>query len=195
MSLILSFDVETTGFPRGLRTDYTLVQDDDARLISVGLAVGTLDGKILESYGALVKPDGFEWDETNKAFAIHNITYKRACEEGKSIAEVMDIFFQFVSKCDVIIAYNMFSMDKIVLLRELNRLGRQDLITIFESKQQQCVMELYKKVGPGGRKYSLEEVCYPFCFGCKRAPERAHNALFDAEDTLLCYGKLLALSK
>lgn len=194
----LSVDIETTGFPRGSRTDFTSTDIvDDARMIAIGIVLADEKENIIQTYHNLVKPDNFTWidtpiDETNIrkpcAFDTHGITNHMAQTQGVDITRIFNDIKPFLEQATHILGYNIKSCDSIILSREFIRYGRQDLFDLFHSKPRIDVMEMFKTVPNRAdtKKFNLN-ICFEYCMTIPRPPERMHNALHDAEDTMRCF--------
>lgn len=197
---VLIFDTETTGLPTRLGYDRyydfrELKYYDDSRIVSIAWNFYDNFNLINSSY-YIVKPKNFIIDNTSIACKINKITNEIANKDGIDIEDIILTFHKYLYECDVIVAHNLL-FDKNILLSELSRYKREDLIQLFESKQTYCTMLNTKNLLKIPMKYSsnfkspkLIEL-YQYLF--KEEFDEQHNALADVNACAKCYFKLLKL--
>jgi len=194
---ILVFDTETTGLPsrKGYDKYYPYTQlnhYDNSRIISICWKLYDEEVLISSTYN-IIKPDTFEIDNSSKACQINGITQEIANEKGINITDMFVKLHTDLYNCDTVVAHNIL-FDKTVLLSELHRYKRDDLINIFETKALYCTMNKSKDLLKIPMKYGdykspkLIEL-YLYFFGEKFDNE--HDASADVEACVKCYFELI----
>ena len=194
---VLVFDTETSGLPtkRGYDKYYPyseLNHYDTSRIVSICWKLYDNE-KIISSKYFIIKPKGFKIDNTSKACEINGITQEIADKDGILIEDVFVELHADLYKSETIVAHNIL-FDQNILLSELHRSKRQDLIQIFESKELYCTMNKSKDLLRIPMKYGdykspkLIEL-YEFLF--KTGFEGAHNAEADVDACAKCYFELI----
>jgi len=171
----IAFDFETTGLPKGRRntkvTQETLENFDNCRAVSLSAARFSQRGRIIKTFDAIIRPDGFVIGEDSTA--IHGITHERAMREGRPFVEVFWEFMDFIGpRTKTLVAHNA-QFDVSVLHSEIlrNNLPMQ-LLDDFVFR---CTLELYKKRFMGTIKLTK---LYEDIFG--EQFDNAHNSLADS---------------
>jgi len=193
---VLVFDTETTGLPSRKGYDkyypYTELQHyDECRIVSI--AWNLYDNKeLISSKYYIIKPDTFEIDDTSKSCEINGITQVISEKDGINITDMFVELHTDLYNCDVIVAHNIL-FDKHILLSELHRYKRDDMIVIFDSKDLYCTMNNTKDLLKipmkyGGYKSPKLTELYEFLFN--ETFDNNHNALADVEACAKCYFKL-----
>lgn len=191
----LVIDTETTGFPR------TAAVDDAGQPYLVELACLLIedDGRVVEHYETLIKPEG--WTIPEEAVAIHGITTEEAIEHGVPLDIAMLDFLGFVEKASAVVAYNL-RFDAAIVRTAIARAFQRDRtglrangIAAFDGLAQLCAMQAAREVlrlpakrGTGYKNPSLREAFQHF-YGCE-FPD-AHSA---KGDLLACASVHLALA-
>ena len=194
---VLVFDTETSGLPtrRGYDKYFSYTESkhyDTCRIVSICWKLYE-DENLVSSQYFIIKPNNFEIDNTSKACEINGITQEIADKEGVLIEDMFVELHRDLYKAETIVAHNIL-FDQHILLSELHRLKRQDLIHIFESKELYCTMNKSKDLLRIPMKYGnykspkLIEL-YEFLF--KTGFEGAHNAEADVEACAKCYFELV----
>jgi DNA polymerase-3 subunit epsilon len=122
MTNVLYFDTETTGIP-----NYQKPADDPVQphLLSIAGILCSAAGTELATYYSLVKPEGWEIDETGIPFKVNGIGNAQAQAEGKPLAEVMTNVAAMHDQADVLVAYGMH-FDAKILRGAYRRCGMDD---------------------------------------------------------------------
>lgn len=180
----LVFDTETTGLPPSKRP----LTDSDGwqscRVVELAWHLYDRDGKLLSEHSYIVRPDGFTIPD--RVAAIHGITTDKALQEGSDIHEVMELFYNDLTKCTTLVAHNI-RFDTLVVLSELHRYKKNDMIDEFNKKTQRCTMLMGKP--PKGRWLKLA-VLYSNLFG--EAPQGTlHRAACDVDICAKCFFRMI----
>lgn len=182
--MILLFDVETTGLP-----DFNKRARDPSQPHIVQLAAMLCDddGKILETYEAIAKPDG--WIIPPELEDIHGISTEHARKVGIHEKEILAKILSLIRKARIVAAYNI-TFDKFLVRIGLRRF---DLMTDtddawWKGMNTRCVMrpmvdicKLPFKNGGRGFKFPKLQEAYKHAFG--REFVGAHNAIEDLKAT------------
>lgn len=193
---VLIFDTETNGLPsrKGYNKyfPYTeLKYYDNSRIVSI--AWNLYENNILiSSKYYIIKPNDFKINNKSISCQINGITNELALKEGIEIKDVFSKLYSDLYSTEIIVAHNLL-FDKNILLSELYRNKREDLINIFDSKNLYCTMENTKNILKipmkyGGFKSPKLIELYLYLFGEKFDNE--HNALADVEACAKCYFKI-----
>ncbi len=92
----IAFDFETSGLPKGRKplNSETLGQYDTCRAVSLSAARFSSRGRLIDTFDAMVYPDGFEISPGS--IAIHGITEDMARSKGRSFVQVFTDFMTFI---------------------------------------------------------------------------------------------------
>ena len=194
---VLVFDTETTGLPSRKGYDkyfpYTeLNHYDTSRIVSICWNLYN-NGTLLSKNYFIIKPDdSFSIDNESKSCEINGITKEIAEQNGIPLIDLFVKLHTDLYNCDKIVAHNLL-FDKNILLSELYRYKRQDLVDIFESKETYCTMQNSKdllkiEMKYGGYKSPKLIELYLYLFGEKFDNE--HDASADTEACAKCYFEL-----
>jgi len=174
---IFIFDTETTG-----------LDVNNSRILSICWNIYRPDGVLLKSKYYIIKPDGFPVGATH----IHGITDDIA-SNGTPLIEVINDLNNDLNGVVLLVGHSI-GFDRTMLLAELMRLGRNDILNKLMSINQYCTMvkgtELCKLPRPNGQGYKwpkLQELHKHF-FGYEFVGN--HNARDDTDATAKCYFKL-----
>ena len=118
--MICFFDTETTGLP--------LFRDpsDDPRqphIVDICALLYTPQGELVDSFEALVKPDG--WVIPDDVAAIHGITTEMALAEGIPEMEALGGFLQIYERAGLRVAHNVSFDDRIMRIAIKRFIGEQ----------------------------------------------------------------------
>lgn len=181
------FDTETTGVPDDYNAPASKI-DNWPRLLQLSWIIATENGETLSTKDYIIKPNGFSIPA--ESISIHGITNEFAQENGIQLCEVLDDFILDLSKVSLIVGHNV-SFDKKIVGAELIRLGREDIISKFNSF---CTMKSTKNLcripGRYGIDYKypkLQELYYALF---KKQFDGAHNSLSDIKATVECFFEL-----
>jgi len=193
---VLVFDTETTGLPSKKGYDnyypYTeLKYYDNSRIVSIAWNLYD-DDELISSKYCIITPHDFKIDNNSIACKINGITDEISIKKGINIGDMFSKLHTDLYNTDIIVAHNLL-FDEHILLAELYRNLRNDIISIYESKQYYCTMKYSTNLLKIPMKYGnfkspkLIEL-YLYLFGEKFDNE--HNALADVEACAKCYFQL-----
>lgn len=196
---VLVFDTETTGLPTRKGYDkyypYTELQHyDESRIVSIAWNLYD-DTELLSSKYYIIKPDTFKIDDTSKSCEINGITQAIAEKDGINITDMLVELHTDLYNCDVIVAHNIL-FDTHILLSELHRYKRDDMIAIFDNKELYCTMNNTKdllKIPMRFGDYKSPKLTELYEFLFNETFDNNHNALADVEACAKCYFKLNTL--
>jgi len=169
----IAFDFETSGLPKGRKplTPETLKQYDTCRAVSLSAARFSSRGRLIDTFDAMVYPDGFEISPGS--IAIHGITEDMAKSKGRSFIQVFTDFMTFIGpRTTTLVAHNA-KFDVSVLRSEMMR--HQIDLSLIEDLNFRCTLELYRERFLAPIKLT---VLYEQLFG--EEFQDAHNSLADA---------------
>lgn len=98
--MILIYDTETTGFPKG---NLPLDHESQPYIVQLAMELCGDDGRTAASFCAVID-NGVDIPE--KASAVHGITRERAAEIGIAPALADECFTSFYNRADLIVAHN-----------------------------------------------------------------------------------------
>jgi DNA polymerase-3 subunit epsilon len=191
---ILIFDLETTGLlPPGNPIYLDLDKFNCCRIVSIAWSIYTSQGFPLKTRYHVIKPHGFSIDDDSIAAQINKIT-RRISDEGSNLKDVWDELANDLITIDLLIAHNI-KFDRTILLSELARSDREDIIMKVNNTPYYCTMintiDLCKLPFPrGGRGYKFPKLqeLHHHLFGYNFFND--HNANADVEATARCYFEL-----
>lgn len=171
----IAFDFETSGLPKGRRnikvTPETLKNFDDCRAVSLSAARFSQRGRLIKTFDAIIRPDGFHVPD--ESTAIHGISHERALAEGRPFLDVFRDFIEFIGpRTKTLVAHNA-QFDESVLRSEMLRHGLD--VTQIEDFVIRCTLELYRERFMGTIKLGK---LYEDIFG--EQFDNAHNSLADS---------------
>lgn len=107
--LIDIFDTETSGIP-----NWKIPSDDPSQphLVEIAALLCNEQGAVIDSYKAIIKPDGWAFDP--EATAIHGITYEMAMDVGIPEIEALDGFLAIHARADLRVAHNITFDDRMI---------------------------------------------------------------------------------
>jgi DNA polymerase III epsilon subunit-like protein len=168
----IAFDFETSGLPKGRKpvTQETLGQYDTCRAVSLSAARFSSKGRLVDTFDAMVYPEGFEISPGS--VAIHGITEEMAKSKGRSFVQVFADFMTFIGpRTKTLVAHNA-KFDTSVLQSEMLR---HDIdLSLIDDLNFRCTLELYRE---RFLKPIRLGVLYEEIFG--EQFENAHNSLAD----------------
>jgi len=168
----IAFDFETSGLPKGRKplNLETLGQYDTCRAVSLSAARFSSRGRLIDTFDAMVYPDGFEISPGS--VAIHGITEDMARSKGRSFVQVFTDFMTFIGpRTTTMVAHNA-KFDVSVLRSEMMRHNIDN--SLIDNLQFCCTLELYRERFLKPIKLG---VLYEEIFG--EQFENAHNSLAD----------------
>lgn len=182
----LFFDTETTGLPNNWKAPSSAT-NNWPRMVQIAWVLTEGAGNPLETYSAIIKPEGFTIPR--EASDIHRVTQARAEAEGVPLSEVLAAFTEAMGKAGELVAHNM-AFDEKILGCEFYRLTGKDPL---RSKPKACTMKNddiieWARIPPkryGTYKWPTLEQLHRKLF--KTGIPDAHDALVDVEATVRCY--------
>jgi len=186
----LFFDTETTGLPKDW-TAPSSATNNWPRMVQIAWVLTDDAGNSLETYSAIIKPEGFIIPR--EASDIHRVTQERALAEGLLLSEVLEAFTTTMAKAKQLVAHNM-AFDEKILGCEYHRVSGQDPL---RSKPKACTMKNddiieWAAIPPhryGSYKWPTLEQLHRKLF--QAGVPNAHDALVDVEATVRCFFGLL----
>jgi DNA polymerase III epsilon subunit-like protein len=168
----IAFDFETSGLPKGRKpvTQETIGQYDTCRAVSLSAARFSSKGRLIDTFDAMVYPEGFEISPGS--VAIHGITEDMAKSKGRPFLQVFADFMTFIGpRTKTLVAHNA-KFDMSVLRSEMLRHGID--LSLTDDLNFHCTLELYRE---RFLKPIRLGVLYEEIFG--EQFENAHNSLAD----------------
>lgn len=186
MSRTLVFDTETTGLPPRKCSLDDSVSWNKCRIVQIAWHV--YDGDVLEaSYNTIIKPDGFTIPDF--VSNIHGITDEIADREGIPIEGMFERLQDVLPTVDTIVAHNI-KFDDNVLLSEMYRYKKNDMIDSWISKKKVCTMMMAKPYQQNNKWLKLSEL-YRVLFD-EEPSGRLHSADTDVALCARCYLKMIS---
>ncbi len=148
--------------------------------------------EVIARHDYIIKPDGFVIQNAE----IHDITQDMACFVGLPFLEAINRLESDLEKCQALIAHNII-FDKNILLSELHRYGKLNLINKIKSMKEFCTSKgtshiLKMKYTTGSfSKFKQPKLSELYRYLFNKQAENLHNALVDISITLLCFLELL----
>jgi len=177
--MFLIFDTETTGLPpKGIPFTHT---DAWPRVVQIAWQLHDEKGNLIAHKDYLIKPEGF--NIPFEAQRIHGISTELAREKGKDLREVLQEFFDDLSKVDYIAGHNLgFDID--MLSAEALRTDMD-----YEPLRSKTVVDTMTEITanycqiPGGKggKYKFPTLTELYVKLFDEHFEQAHNATADVE--------------
>lgn len=138
--LICFFDTETTGFPLFKSpSDHP----DQPHIVDICALLYTPAGELVDSFEALVKPDG--WVIPDDVAAIHGITTEMALAEGIPEGEALEGFMEVFRRAGLRVAHNVSFDDRIVRIG-LKRFFGETAADEFKAGPSYCTCQSSKNI-------------------------------------------------
>lgn len=180
------FDTETTGLWDFKADD---LAEHQPRMVQIGAMVTDGEGNTMQEFNTLVYPDGWEVDESGRAFETHQKTQAMCMKYGMPVVRMMDIVAGMIAPCTTVVAHNL-NFDTKLMKGEGLRLGFDHSITKSDRFEQYCTM--LKSMGIlkipgryGGYKWPSLQELHKHYFG--EEFEDAHDAMADIRATAKCF--------
>lgn len=208
MGYVVFIDTETTGLPpRGLPRDTVVtaqnaIQWNNCRLVQLAweiryepgsepgdIATMPNRGDVVMKRSLIVIPEGFAIPE--EAAAIHGISTQKAITSGQLLSSTLEQLFADIAQFNVTkaVAHNM-SFDENVLLAEMYKMARLDMLAIWSGLTKVCTM--CQGTLPGQRWPKLPDLYERLC---GVLPDELRANLHDATiDVHICADIYFALS-
>lgn len=188
---ILFFDFETTGIPI-----YEIPSDDTEQphIVQVaGILVDADTRQEVESFEAIVKPDGWSWDEDCEAFKTHGITMDRALSEGIPEEEAVESLLSLWRKSELHVAHNV-NFDRRIFRIALKRYSTEEVAEEFKAADKACTGLLAKPImqmPPKGRYgWKMPKLTEAYLHFTGKELENTHSAMADARACMDVYFKI-----
>ena len=138
-------------------------------------------------------PSIFKVNEYGEAFKFHGLSNKYLKDNGKSLEEVFDIFYNDLEGVNILLGQNIISADLSLLRKELIGLNlwyskyypNLSNLTIYDT------MKAFKNCH-SDKSASLDNI-YKFLYN--EEMKNHHNALYDCKNTYKCFKKMIEDSK
>jgi DNA polymerase-3 subunit alpha len=185
------FDVETTGLPIR-RNHWTKDEDqyydykdsskyDSSRIVQLSYELYDANKSKVKSVDCIIKPNGFSIP--NESVKFHGINDEIANSKGVGINIIFDELNNDLKSIEKIIGHNVL-FDKQMLLSELYRYKRNDIIDLLHQKQFVCTGEMTKniiKIKYYRNKLKIPKLGDIYNHIFKREPEKLHNSAYDVK--------------
>ena len=180
MNAVLVIDTETNGLPQG----YVAPEDGPdgwPHPVQVAWAVYDGGGGLLVERSHIVKPDGYEIDES--AARVHGISQDVARRDGVPLGAVLRELASDIARYDPLVVAHNWEFDRGVLAASFMRAGHADVLS---SRPSVCTMLASTDFCdlPGGKWPRLDEL---FRKLFDEEPEGAHSAGGDVVSTARCF--------
>jgi len=171
------FDTETTGLPKCREPAHKL-KDNWPHLVSIAWILVDSKLNILKKEYFIIKPN---WEIHLESTKIHGITYEKAMKEGFDLKDVLDKFWNDLSKSSCLISHNINFDSNVLINAEMWDLQRK-----YPSfKKLYCTMELSKNILqiPSYYGYKSPKLIELYEYILKKSPKKEdlHNSLHDTE--------------
>ena len=179
------FDTETTGIP-----EYKLPSEDPCQPHLVELAANLYDdtGLLVESFSAIIKPDG--WEIPEAVIAIHGITMEMAMDVGIPEKEAVEAFMALHAKAGLRVAHNCSFDDRIIRIALKRYLGDEaadlfkagpNFCTALKSKSVLMLPATEAMTKKSNFKVKTPTLAEAYEFFTGQKLEESHRAKADAE--------------
>ena len=184
MTIILPFDIETTGFPSSKRA---LNDPAQPHLVSFSaLQVVLPTGRVQQSMSKMVKPVGWEWPMDQPAAQVHGLTPEECKLYGDDEKAVLDEFLHlwFAGDTSHLVAHNLkFDRDIIAIALARYYPSEATLLHTWQESPGTCTMLANKervdaRTAKGSKKLPNLKETYIFYMG--EELDNAHSANADA---------------
>jgi DNA polymerase-3 subunit alpha len=181
--MYLVFDTETTGLPPTKRPLQDSKGWETCRIVEIAWNLYDQNGELISRQSHVIKPDGFVVPQ--RAANIHGITTEIANAEGIEINKVLEMFFVDLARATTLVAHNI-KFDSVVILSELYRYNKLDIVEEFNKKRQCCTMIM--GTPPKGRWPKLS-VLFTNLFG-EEPHGTLHRAACDVDICAKCFFRM-----
>jgi DNA polymerase III epsilon subunit-like protein len=192
--MYLIIDTETNGLPitRGFNDYYPYTDNtkyNSARLVQLSWRI--IDEQFNEVCfkDFIIKRDRFKIKNSQ----FHGITNEISDQKGQDFNDVIEIFYNDLKRCSLIIAHCLV-FDLNILLNHCYRYNKQNIIDELNNKEQFCTMEnsmkLLKIPNPRGSGFKCPSLNELHNYYFKKNVENAHNAYYDVLACSNCFIKL-----
>lgn len=200
---VMVFDVETTGLlPKPPKSSAFIPIDKFPHIIQLSFCVYDLwETRVSETFDTYVNID----EKIQIPAEITQLTgaTREICNNGQPIFDVLNIFYQEYSKCDIVVAHNIEFDAKMILVEiERNRLilnGRlPECFVLFNpmfettyNKERFCTMKKASSMSLfETKKYPKLAELFAKLFPEAELPKNLHNSMVDTLICLKCYLKM-----
>ena len=189
--MFLIFDTETTGLPKNYNAPLTDF-DNWPRLVQLAWQLHDDQGRLVENYNLLVKPEGFIIPIEAKM--VHGISTEHATKYGLPLHEVLDAFLKSAEKAKYFVGHNI-DFDLCVVGCEFLR-DRNENPLLAWPRVDTCTektAEFCKLPGGKGGRFKLPKLneIHEILFGSKF--DSAHNASADVQATARVFLELIRI--
>ena len=169
-----------------LDTEY---ETNPKRLLALAYIIYKNDVKIKKELLYIKhNPSIFKVNEYSESFKFHGLTNKFLNENGKSLNEVFDIFYNDLNGVDILLGQNIISADLSLLRKEL--IGLNLWYTKYYPNLSNIIvydtMKAFKNTH-SDKSAALNNI-YKFLYD--EEMKNHHNALYDCKNTYKCFKKM-----
>ena len=185
--MYLFFDTETTGLP----SDYRIPPEqynEWPRIIQLAWVVCDKDGKEIEAFCELIKPDGWKVP-AEKFWTDKGYSTEKNMQLGVPLTPALERLVELRQKNEYTIGHNL-NFDALVMRAELCRAGNKANFTAKKvctmlSSTKYCLLP---KASGSGHKWPKLEELYKILFN--EELKGSHDALIDVRATAKCFFEL-----
>lgn len=138
--MILVYDTETTGLPLFRQPSE---HPDQPHLVEVAGLLFDVDANLVDSFEALIRPDG--WFSEPLALAAHGITHERAMAEGIAEADALAGLLALQARASLRVAHNE-SFDQRIVRIAIKRYRDEAAARQWEAEPTFCTCNAAKPV-------------------------------------------------
>lgn len=183
--MYLFIDTETTGTPKNRNAPVSDL-NNWPRMVQIAWLLYEKDGALIEEKDYIIKPE--EFTIPPQSTKVHNISHKKAMEDGTNLTRVLHQLAPAIRKSDTLVAHNLKFDEKIIGAEYL----RSKIDHSLSSKKQICTMEettdFCELPGKYGYKWPRLSELHHKLFG--EPYDEMHNAAVDIYATARCFWEL-----
>lgn len=173
----LFLDTETTGFSK----NGNLIQPGQARVCQIAMLLTDGEGKSLNEFSSLIRPDG--WVVGDGAKAVHGFSTEMCERFGINFKAMVSLYQRLASMATGIVAHNSeFDRKMMEIEEEYHTPSYKKVITpwIDTMKPNTDIVKAPHKNGGNGYKWPTLEETLVFYTG-RSLGNTAHNAMYDVQ--------------
>lgn len=198
-TLIMPFDVETTGFPLWKQPS---AHPDQPHLVQLAAELCDSTGAVLESMNVIIRPDG--WTIPEQVAAIHGISTERALAEGIPEVDAVIKFHVLAGRAALRVAHNISFDDRIMRIAMVRAGLAREVIERLEAGPSACTLKLAdaimklppteKMLAAGFTKSKPPNLAEAVRYFLNEPHDKAHDAMADVIACRRIYFHIQALS-
>jgi len=182
-------DIETTGFPEKNGYMYYhpshIEKYENSRIIEIAYSILDEENNVIRDYSQFIK-----YDKPIPNTAVHGITDDMIIN-GITFSEFAKIFEKDLKIAEVIVAHNL-QFDYSVIVSELFRIARPDLIELITKKALYCTMINSMRYLNSGKFLKLIDV-YNHVTGARA--NQSHRAHEDVSMCVVIFSKIVKTNR